>query len=263
MKTQRALVKQIKKPEFLIGFEIEGAIEIAKREEYRKALDNIYGRGKWIWDSDGSLEFEDEELPPEILVNDCWGEDIIETVEFKTPPLPEKEAFQKAFNIFEELNKIGFFTNKSCGFHVNISEKNLFKHRARINFIEYEDMNEISFSASVHKLCKFCWYFTNDLKPSFWLKMFNRSRNLYCSWGKSYSKIFDDKNYLRVLDYEFNCDLDRGAINTSNIESSAKKRRIEIRIAGNKDYTKKFDLLNKYFEAIRSSMYKAYNFASV
>ena len=116
MKTQRVLAKQIKKPQFLIGFEIEGGIDAFREDEYRKLLNSIYGL-KWVRDDDGSLEFYD----------DIGGVDEIATVEFKTPALQEKEAFQNIFKAFNGLNDIGFFTNETCGFHVNISEKNIFQ----------------------------------------------------------------------------------------------------------------------------------------
>jgi hypothetical protein len=225
MKTQRTLAASIKKPEFLVGFEIEGGIK--SYQETDPIFNSVYGK-KWLSDDDGSLEFDDYNIL---------------TVEYKTPPLPEKEAFKKIFEVFEKLNQVGFKTNNTCGFHVNISEKNLF------------------LKGGVTKRRGFCWHFARELQPRIWLKAFRRVTNDYCYWNAEHSEYFKDgksPNEIRYLDFN----LGRGAIAFGKALQKGERSRLEIRAAGNANYTKKFSLLNEYFKAIRKSMYNAYILAN-
>ena len=49
-------------------------------------------------------------------------------VELQTPPLPPKDAMKLLEDVFTIVNKFGL-TNKSCGFHVNISSAHKSKMR--------------------------------------------------------------------------------------------------------------------------------------
>lgn len=225
MKTIKVLKEHVRKPKpvFLFGFEIEGAYP--KQKEIYQLLQSVYGREV---DSDVDCSI------------DCSSR--FEPIEIKTPPLPEKKAIEKLLILLEKLNRFGFITNRTCGFHVNISEQNIFNETL----------------AEGQNVKKFCWFFGSRFPVSEWRKAFKRQRNYYCEWSRDYKRYF--ARHWRHMNNMLsdNC-LDRGAIALDKMNSyTSRCRRIEIRIAGNKDYHKNKKLLQDYLDSIREHAYSAY-----
>ena len=132
--------------------------------------------------------------------------------------------------VFDIVNKYGG-ANETCGFHVNISSVHKRKMRSfdPIPFLSSSLWNEI-------------------------LTKFNRKSNEYCeptfcgfNWQKSSKvgmlrKLSEDEG---VFDEKYKC------VNFCNFGNGMNKSsRIEIRGFGNRDYTKKFDVIALFVKRI-------------
>ena len=135
------------------------------------------------------------------------------------------DAMKLLENVFSIVNKFGH-TNKSCGFHVNISSA----HRTKMM-----DFNPIPF-----------------LHSKLWdeiLNKFNRDKNQYCrpinTKSKKISKLRIINNLMERSDDKYSC------VNLSHFGSgTAKSSRIEIRGFGNRDYSKKYETISEYIKRI-------------
>jgi len=147
-------------------------------------------------------------------------------VELRTPPLPPKDAMNLLINIFDIVNKFGL-TNKSCGFHVNISSA----HKKKMI-----DFNPVPFLSS--KL----W---NEI-----LNKFDRKRNGFCrpiitTKGKKLPKIRIINDLLERSSEKYRC------VNLLHFGNGiSKSSRIEIRGFGNNNYSKKFDTISEFIKRI-------------
>jgi len=108
----------ILKNSFKIGFEVECCIFKGKSNAFLRKIKDL--NKKITIGSDGSLK------PNKIGEQICPLDGVTkidvfdDSFELGTPPLPSEQAFILLEQIFE-LIKIYGYTNKSCGFHVNVS----------------------------------------------------------------------------------------------------------------------------------------------
>ena len=149
------------------------------------------------------------------------------SVELRTPPLPPKDSIVLLEKVFNIVNEYGY-TNKSCGFHVNISSKQKTKMKK---------FNPFPFISSR------IW---NDI-----LKKFNREKNRFCrpvlpKTKTSYVNIICNLGY-QFEDEKYHC------VNLSNFgRGTESDSRIEIRGMGNVNYSKKLKLITEYIKKIEN-----------
>ena len=145
-------------------------------------------------------------------------------VELRTPPLAPKDAMTLLADVFDIVNEFGH-TNSSCGFHVNISSS----HKAKM-----KNFNPIPFLSS--KL----W--------SEILKKFNRGNNEFCRpiiGSDKISKMTMARRLIQNSNEKYRC------VNLSNFgNGTAKRSRVEIRGFGNKDYSKKYEIISEFVKRI-------------
>jgi len=224
-KTETNPVINLPAPKFKYGFEVEGAYPSEKYDTVRKIVNSIYPKGGVIGD-DCSLEFNDS----------------YETVEIKTPAQSELRALANIFKLFYRLNGIGFKTNKTCGFHVNLSETKLFKQPLH---------------SGEQKLQKFCCGMAQHLDVIKWRKQFKRDRNYFCGWNDEKRGYF--KNPWSVWGSWDKC----SAININNIKhvGNASQRRLELRIAGNENYHSNYSVMKEYLQDVQKAAHLSYQHA--
>ena len=208
-----------------LGFEIECIIKSGNRVKLRRAINSLK-KGITIG-SDGSLE------------TDNWDDS---TAEIRTLPLRPRDAMITLKSVFDIVNKYGG-TNRTCGFHVNISSSNKRKMK---NF------DPLPF-----------------LSSSLWreiLRRFNRTNNEFCQptlcgfKHRTLSKVevFRKLSQEDVFYEKYNC------VNFSNFGSgTSKSSRIEIRGFGNRDYSKKFDTISAYVKKIETLFSSSCQMSSV
>ena len=153
--------------------------------------------------------------------------------ELRTKPMKPKDAMANLERIFNTVNEFGY-TNRSCGFHVNISSK----HKTKM-----KNFHPVSFLSS--KL----W---NEI-----LVKIDRTDNSYCRPvvrlnGKHVSKVEAMRNFRNSLNDKYRCVSLRNFGNGLNSTS-----RVEIRGFGNKNYTNKFDTISKYIKRIENLFHSA------
>jgi len=154
-------------------------------------------------------------------------DDYDRAVELKTSPLPPKDAMILLKKLLDIVNKYGF-TNRSCGFHVNISSA----HAAKM-----KKFNPLPF-----------------LSSRIWdeiLEEFNRSGNTYCypillkNRTKNFTGVERMNQLLQRSKEKYRC------VTLRNFGITVSKRsRIEVRGFGNHDYSKKFDKIAAYIKRI-------------
>jgi len=228
MKTIKALKKHAWKPKpvFLFGFELEGGYPTGQDYLFNQLLKSVYGK-QVETSEDWSVNFNNS----------------FNSIEIKTPPLPENTAIKKFFILIEKLKEFGFVTNQSCGLHVNISEKKLFQFNTLENPV----------------VKKLCWNFGNKFPVSVWRRAFKRQRNSYCEWTKNHQKYFK-RSWKSIHCMAKDRSIERGAIFIDKVNlNNPKNRRIEIRVAGNSNYHSNKELLLNYINTIREHMYVAYD----
>lgn len=222
--------KQLKKLTFtnrtdiLLGFEVECIIFGRHWNTFHKFLER---HSKYVYsDTDGSIEWFDSDFDDyDCVEHNCRG------VEIKTRPLRSKHAMELLQLVFDVVNACGM-TNDSCGLHVNISSS---VKRKMVSF------NPLSF-----------------ISTKLWdeiLKKFDRYDNDYCQ-----SLDGCDKNkpiVSRLLNLFDNNDCFDGkgscvSFNGFRSGGLSKYSRVEIRAFGNKDYTKKFNVIAPYVKKIEN-----------
>jgi hypothetical protein len=226
-------------PVFLMGFEIEGCIHPAYRGDLINYVLDLYpdiGTNHLIH-HDGSIRPRNR------------------AIEIVTPPLPIDEAIERVewlLGMLSILSDEGIFqTNHTTGLHVNFSESKSFScpnRQARARFT-HEFMKRL------------------DIKA--WARSFRRANNRYCWWDKtpeSVDDIHQEKEIKQRADQasEGWIDEDRirhwRAINTEHLnETNAKARRVEVRVAGGKDYHSRSERLNSFLLDIRRAAQEAYD----
>jgi hypothetical protein len=193
-----------------LGFEVECRI---RDEDYTKFCREIYNLKKRTnIGYDGSI-------------SGCGFE--YRAVELRTSPLPPKRSMETLRAIFVIVNKYGN-TNTSCGLHVNISSANKSKMK---NF----DPFPFIYSKLWEQI----------------LRKFKRKNNRYCKtiFGMTQknepAKICLFKSMTSVLNNKFKC------VNFLHFGNGMNKTsRIEIRGFGNKNYTKKFEVISIFVKRI-------------
>ena len=214
------------KPKFLVGFEIEGAFPNPNARDYsymipsgaRSACQKIYN-GKLRFDDDGSIYVGMKWIPCEI----------------KTPPLEATVAIEKCIALFKILNELGFITNYSCGFHVNVSEPNILKKdfpvRDRFAYGFIKNFNAKKWRKSYHR--------TN----SQWCRQFNVPENF---------KSYNEQNFIGKGQSVY--------VKTNSCWIQPEHRRLELRVAGCKDYHVKIPLFKSYIADVCETLVKAYDY---
>ena len=154
-------------------------------------------------------------------------------VEIRTMPLPPKDSIILLKELFDIVNKYGI-TNRSCGFHVNISS---------VRKTKMKNFNPIPFLSS--KL----W---NEI-----LNKFGRTGNGYCkpllrTPIRSMSKVRLLSKFTDAFEEKYSC---VNLIHFNNGDD--KSSRVEVRGFGNVDYSKKFDSIASYIKRIE----KLFNFS--
>jgi len=211
--------KEIIKPSFTdksdirLGFEVECVIYGDAYQQFCSAIHRL--RSRTEIGSDGSIRWQ---------AHNRNGV-AARGVELRTPPLPPKQSMELLERVFNIVNRYGL-TNKSCGFHVNISSKNKTKMKR---------FNPFTF-----------------LHSKIWrqiLSTFKRRRNGYCSDVKSFdarktSKVEYISNCSSSLFDKYKC------VNLNNWNGINATSRVEIRGFGNKDYTKKIDVIAPFVKRI-------------
>ena len=171
-----------------------------------------------------------------------------EPVEIITPPLYIGEALKKLDNLLillVNLEEAGLFrTNSSCGLHVNISERKLFRERySAYNF--------------THKFIK-------TFDPIKWKLKFRRKSNMYCRMQKETLESFRKAKLGAFVNnrksYGFHPLRNHySAINTANIDRgrNSNTKRLEIRVAGNTGYHSNSARMQDYMKDVTDAMNKA------
>jgi hypothetical protein len=223
----KTLEKKI--PEFFIGFEFEGYVKWDREDDF---MDELYALDPAISvGEDGSIEPPNDYNPHEI----------------RTDALPLKKGLillNKILAFFEEKQSEKIWgTNKSCGMHINISEKNIFNDQ----------------TASEKFYCRMLQKFHQKRI----LKMFDRSKNTYChaipikkSWKENFDKLY----------FDFKSDNGDNSANESDIYMQDKYlamayrdgERIEFRCLGNKNYELKKDKIDKTIQHIYDCALRSY-----
>ncbi len=225
-------------PKYLVGFEFEGLIRREVWEDFRYCLMNLSndkdGRSMILWGADPSI-------------SQVSG---YRTVEFRTKPLALKPGLELLEWVLSFLYLASetkdWLTNRSCGFHMNISEKKVFQSRRQI-------------SLYAHVLTRF------DEKRV--LRRFGREHNEYCApfINKIYAGCVDSNNpkdiarFFRESYNHDDCNKKYFSVALRDSPRSwsnrLKNHRIEFRGMGNKDYHLKHEELkhsiNEMVEAVK------------
>jgi hypothetical protein len=156
-----------------------------------------------------------------------------QAIEIATPPLPVEDAVERLEWLFATLDIMQaeglWSTNHTTGFHVNLSEKTVF-----------ESPNRLTRARFAYELMK-------RIDPVKWRARFRRTNNKYCDWQGLPSSPEEVNNCARHW-----C-----AINTEHLNvAQPAHRRVELRVAGGKDYPAK---VAEYLLDIRKAMLDAYD----
>lgn len=207
-------------PAFLMGFEIEGCV----CPDYRAGLIQFM-RDLYPGIGDASLIHHDGSIRPKNRA-----------IEIVTPPLPIDEAIERAEWLFGLLSILSdesaFATNHTTGLHVNISETKSFSWANR------------------EARARFTCEFMKRLDPVKWRSAFRRTTNKYCPWFGTPETPADLVKHSTHW----------SAVNTEHLnDSQPQNRRVEVRVAGGKDYHAKSERLNGFLLDIRRAAHEAYD----
>lgn len=236
-------------PKFKIGFELEGTVREDVVNVTRDRLQTLHSQIEL--GSDGS-------------VNGCFKEgrwvnggyvDYVRGYpgEIRTPPLPLEAGlalFDKIVTFLNEQESAGnFFTDKTCGLHVSLSESSMVKSHKRF--------------------ARFYGLLVTHFPEREVLKMFDRTGNDYCSplFTVQGQKKAD---YLEVAALAMINRFGRGKYHSVAIHSGpdsdemertvrASDRRVEFRCLGNAGYHKDFEKLHRAIDLILDSALYAYD----
>ncbi len=226
-------------PAFLMGFEIEGCVAPDYRADLINYIIDLYpGVGvAHLIHHDGSIRPKNR------------------AIELVTPPLPIDEAIERVewlFGMLSVLTEEGAFqTNHTTGLHVNVSETKSFScpnRQARARF--------------AHELMK-------RLDAAKWARAFRRTGNRYCWWAgvpESVDDVHQDRLVKEMARQANEGWIDEGrirhwrAINTEHLNApNPQARRVEVRVAGGKDYHARSERLNEFLLDIRRAAHEAFD----
>jgi hypothetical protein len=156
-----------------------------------------------------------------------------QAIEIATPPLPVDDAIEHLEWLFATLDIMQmeglWATNHTTGFHVNLSEKTVFE------------------SPNRQVRARFAYELMKRIDPVKWRARFRRTNNQYCDW----------RGMPESPEQIGQCARHWCAINTEHLnDGQPANRRIEIRVAGGKDYPAK---VAEYLLDIRKAMLDAYD----
>ena len=240
------IVKTLKKdyPEFIIGFEFEGYVKKSRRRDY-----DDYG--DYECDTEDLKKYDKffaelEKIHPDIDVGEDGSIEVPysgywEPVELRTEALPLKEGLallDKLLVLFAKYKEMGVWgTNKSCGFHINLSEKNIFKE----------------YVAGEKFYCRMLQKF-HQRKI---LRKFGRSNNDYCNvipvkkdWKTNFNKLYQEFR---------NNSHDCGMRDKYLAMAFRNGERIEFRCLGNANYELKTDKIRDTIAHIYDCAIKSYS----
>lgn len=223
-------------PAFMLGFEIEGCVHPDCRDELTSFLMDMY-----------NVRYEDQ-----IIHYDGSIRPKCRSIEIVTPPLPIDEAIDKLEWLFGTLSIMSdeglFETNSTCGFHVNLSERDSFSH-------PMADTRN-----------RFTYEFMKRVDPDKWRRQWRRTANKYCWWA-GHPKDVDDihcfghvKKMARRLGETMQKTRHWAAINTTHLDARHEgARRVEVRVAGGANYHVKSDKIASFLVDIQEAMKQAYD----
>lgn len=207
-------------PEFLMGFEIEGCVCPTYRADLIAYLKELYPGV-----AEADLVHSDGSIRPR-----C------QSIEIVTPALPMDQAIERLEWLFGTLGVLtderAFSTNRTCGFHVNLSESQSFQR------------------LSPDERQRFAFQFLRRLDPVKWRAAFRRSGNRFCEWEQPPQEVDQVDRYANHY----------SAINTTHLHvGDTKARRIEVRVAGGSGYHVKTGRMNDFLLDIRTAAQQAYD----
>lgn len=235
----------MKKPQFRVGFELEGLVKYGHQTAFDEGLRNVapgIDRG-----TDGSCQGD---------FTDGFGTGHQGNgIEIRTPVLSLDEGlslFDKILLFLGEEEDAGRFkTNDTCGLHVNLSEKNMVKNHLRF--------------------CRFYAHLVSHFPERRVLKLFNRTDNEFChplfvSRGQARA------DYLELMALASASDFGREKYHSVGLHSyggatdnvgdtdcgEPEKRRVEFRCLGNTNYHRNFEKLHTALDLIVASANYAY-----
>ena len=204
------------RPTFYYGFEFEGILNGDYCWDFKAGLLNLHPKIKFGRDS--SIR----NIPDNCI-----------DIEFQTPKLGENEAFALLEEILCYLIPMSeeniFQTNSSCGLHINMSERNIFKYGAQLHY----------YSNIIH-----------NFDETGILKTFGREKSTYCrdfkrtNRCKTVDSIYKRIKYLDDIrdDVEYYSRVPANkkyysvALRENPSRTHEANCRIEFRGIGNKDY---------------------------
>jgi putative amidoligase enzyme len=214
----KAAYQKVADPMLTMGFEIEGCVSDEVRDDLIIYLMELYPDS-----TEDQLIHSDGSIRPQ-----CRAIEIV------TPPLPVDDAMERLewlCGTLAILSEEGLFeTNHTCGLHVNVSEAHSF-----------------TTGSSVARN-RFAYGFLNKLDPVKWRRAFRRSRNRYCQWAAAPKDIASLSTYANHY----------SAINIQHLHGDAPQRRIEVRVAGGKDYHRKTERLKAFLLDIEQAACQAH-----
>lgn len=201
---------------FIYGLEYEGMVLISDYRQFCDGLLQIHPN--MLIDKDSSIK----NIPADY-----------QAIEFSTEKLPEKEAFLLFEEIFCYLwiasQENIFLTNHTCGFHVNMSETEIFRKKQQLRFYAniVAKFNENRF------LKKFGRFDSDYCRP---FKLSNKCRTIEQIYKRikyldkiapqvqRFDRVIRNKKYYAI------------ALRENPDNEAQKNTRIEFRFMGNKDY---------------------------
>jgi len=245
-------------PNLIIGFELECIIRSHLGIRLYDMVQDIYGPDTFIDTSGNDTGAFNEDYSIKKFDKRWW-----KSIEIATPALPINDALIKFEALVVELinwERAGmFYTNHTCGFHVNISEKSICDKFYTLNLNHMDDDWTGKPRATVEEWnsdprSKFAHRFIKHFNPIKWKKAYRRSKNTFCVVNpKVYSNLRKTRN---LRDFVDRCSSHYNAVNTENLFSDdipSHERRLEIRVAGNRQYTYKTEQLKNYLSDVTSA----------
>lgn len=231
------------RPSFYMGFELEGCVTDDARDDLKAYVASLYP-GHRLSD----LIHHDGSIRPK-----CRGIEIV------TPPMTANRAIEKLewlLGMLSVMSDEGLFqTNGSCGLHVNLSESKSFDW------------------PNADARHQFTYEFMKRFDPAKWLKTYRRTRNKYCWWkglpadAKDVHRDEQTMEMAKVIAVRDGYGIATAhekakhwaAINTTHLNAdSSNSRRIEVRVAGGKDYHADIERLRDFLLDIQAAASEAY-----
>lgn len=219
-------------PNFIYGFEFEGGVLASDYRAFCNGLKHIHP--DMTIDIDNSIK----NLPEDFTV-----------IEFSTKKLPEREAFILLEEILSYLWLVSqeniFVSNDTCGFHVNMSEVNIFNNRKQLKFYSnivynFEENEFLKLFGREHN--NTCRPFKTTNKCKTVEKIYERIKRLdrIAPQVGYFDRVPRNKKYYAI------------ALRENPQDENEKNHRIEFRFMGNKNYHLREKDLTKSIHYIRT-----------